>query len=52
MKPRLRKWRGVWICFLPSVMGSRSCGHGYTAMTAYEDWWMQIRHGWLGRAEA
>lgn len=34
MKPRLRKWAGVWNCWTPIT----KTGLGYTPKQAYDDW--------------
>lgn len=49
-KPRIRKFRNVWKCFLPGVMGSHPCGTGMTPWHAYQDWWYRSRTVW-GRAQ-
>lgn len=38
MKPRIRKFRGVWKCFTPGLMGSHPSGTGATPWQAYMDW--------------
>jgi hypothetical protein len=44
MKPRLRKFMGLWYCGqsrAANPSSARACGIGYTPKAAYDDWWLE-----------
>jgi hypothetical protein len=44
MKPRLRKYMGLWYCALSQIINptaARARGIGYTPEAAYDDWWLE-----------